>query len=209
MKLTIVGASGFIGGALLAEALERGHEVTAVVRNPEKITLTHPNLTVKQGDVADADKLAELVKGTAAIVSSFNAHDTPTYLKLIQGLANGARKAGIKRVLVVSGAGSLEIAPGKQLLDTPEFPAEWKGGATAAREGFYWLREQNDLDWTVMSPAAYIFPGERTGKFRLGKDTLVTDAEGNSKISNKDYAVALIDEVEKNQHVKARFTAAY
>ncbi|WPV66407.1 NAD(P)-dependent oxidoreductase [Chitinophaga sp. LS1] len=209
MKLSIVGASGFIGSALLAEALERGHEVTAIVRNPEKITISNPKLTVKQGDVADADQLAELIKGSEAVISSFNAHDTPTYLKLIQGLANGVRKAGIKRVLVVSGAGSLEIAPGKQLLDTPEFPAEWKGGATATREGFYWLREQNDLDWTVMSPAANIFPGERTGKFRLGKDTLVTDAEGNSKISNKDYAVALIDEVEKNQHVKARFTAAY
>ncbi|OMP78224.1 NAD(P)-dependent oxidoreductase [[Flexibacter] sp. ATCC 35208] len=209
MKLSIVGASGFIGSALLAEALERGHEVTAIVRNTEKITISNPKLTVKQGDVADADQLAELIKGSEAVISSFNAHDTPTYLKLIQGLANGVRKAGIKRVLVVSGAGSLEIAPGKQLLDTPEFPAEWKGGATATREGFYWLREQNDLDWTVMSPAANIFPGERTGKFRLGKDTLVTDAEGNSKISNKDYAVALIDEVEKNQHVKARFTAAY
>lgn len=209
MKLSIVGASGFIGGALLSEALERGHEVTAIVRHPEKITTTHPNLTVKQGDVTDADKLAELVKGSAAVISSFSAHDTPTYLQLIQGLANGVRKAGIKRVLVVSGAGSLEIAPGKQLLDTPEFPAEWKEGATATREGFYWLKEQGDLDWTVFSPAAYIFPGERTGQFRLGKDSLVTDAEGNSKISNKDYAVAMIDEAEQNKHVKARFTAAY
>ncbi|RFM32683.1 NAD(P)-dependent oxidoreductase [Chitinophaga silvisoli] len=209
MKITIIGASGFIGGALLAEALERGHEVTAIVRNPEKITVSNPKLTVKQGDVADADKLAELIKGSEAVVSSFNAFDTPTYMNMIHGLVNGVRKAGIKRVLVVSGAGSLEVAPGLQLLDTPEFPAEWKGIATAAREGFYWLREQNDLDWTAMSPAAYIFPGERTGKFRLGKDTLVTDAEGNSKISNKDYAVALIDELEKNQHVKARFTAAY
>lgn len=209
MKITIIGASGFIGGALLAEALERGHEVTAIVRNPEKITVSNPKLTVKQGDVTDADKLAELIKGCEAVVSSFNAFDTPTYMNMIHGLVNGVRKAGIKRVLVVSGAGSLEVAPGLQLLDTPEFPAEWKGIATAAREGFYWLREQNDLDWTAMSPAAYIFPGERTGKFRLGKDTLVTDAEGNSKISNKDYAVALIDELEKNQHVKARFTAAY
>lgn len=209
MKLSIVGASGFIGGALLSEALERGHEVVAIVRHPEKITTTHPKLTVKQGDVSDAGQLAELVKGSAAVISSFSAHDTPGYLKLIQGLADGARKAGIKRVLVVSGAGSLEIAPGKQLLDTPEFPAEWKEGASATREGFYWLKQQNDLDWTVFSPAAYIFPGERTGTFRLGKDALVTDAEGNSRISNKDYAVAMIDEVEQNKHVKSRFTAAY
>ena len=209
MKVVIIGASGFIGTALLNEALERGHEVTAVVRNPEKITITHPKLTVKKGDVGDANTVAELVAGNEAVISSFNAHDTPTYLKMIQGLADGIRKAGIKRILLVSGAGSLEIAPGKQVLDKPDFPEEWKGSAIATREGFYWLRQQHDLDWTVFSPAAYIFPGERTGSFRLGKYTLVTDAEGHSKISNKDYAVAMIDELEKNQHVKARFTAAY
>ncbi len=209
MKVAIIGASGFIGSAILAEALERGHIITAIVRNPEKISVQHPNLTVKQGDVTDAATVAATVEGNEAVISSFNAHDKDTYIKAIHAITDGIRKAGIKRIIAVSGAGSLEIAPGLQLLDTPEFPAEWKDGANATRQAFYVLKEQNDLDWTAFSPAAEIFPGERTGKFRLGKDQLVTDENGKSKISARDYAVALIDELEKPQHVKSRFTAAY
>ena len=209
MKVAIIGASGFIGSALVNEALKRGHEVTAIVRHPEKITVSNPNLIVKKGDVQDAEALSKLIAGNEAVISSFNAHDTPTYLSLLNGVMSGIRKAGIKRLLLVSGAGSLEIAPGVQLLDTPEFPEAWKGGASAAREGFYLLKQQQDLDWSVFSPAANIFPGESTGKFRLGKDTLVTDTNGESKISNGDFAIAMIDELEQSKHVKARFTAAY
>lgn len=209
MKVSIIGASGFIGSAILQEALNRGHEVIAVVRNPEKITLQSPHLIVKKGDVQSAAAVAELVKGTSAVISAFNAHDTDTYVKAIHAIIDGTRQAGIKRLLVVSGAGSLEVAPGVQGVDTPDFPAEWKAGALATREAFYVVKQEKELEWTVLSPAAMIAPGERTGKFRLGKDQLLTNDKGESAISTADYAVAMIDELEKPQHIRERFTLAY
>ncbi|WP_160715747.1 NAD(P)-dependent oxidoreductase [Chitinophaga solisilvae] len=209
MKVAIIGASGFIGTEILKEALGRGHEVTAIVRNPSKITITDPHLTVKEGDVSNEATVASLVAGNDAVISAYNSHDTDTYVKAIQAIINGVKKAGIKRLLVVSGAGSLEVAPGLQLLDTPEFPAEWKGGASATREAFRVLQADKDLEWTALSPAAMIAPGERTGKFRLGKDQLLTDSNNKSSISTADYAIAMIDELEKPQHIRARFTVAY
>lgn len=209
MKVAIIGASGFVGSAILNEALNRGHVVTAIVRNPEKISITSPNLKVVKADVTNAEEVAKAVAGNEAVISSYSSFDTPTYVTAINAIIDGTRKAGIKRILAVSGAGSLEVAPGVQMVDTPSFPAEWKGGALATREAFYVIRQQNDLDWTVFSPAAEIAPGERTGKFRLGKDQLVTDADGHSRISTADYAIAMIDELEKPQHIKARFTIAY
>jgi putative NADH-flavin reductase len=209
MKIAIIGASGFIGSAILKEALDRGHSVTAIVRNPEKITITHPQLTIKKGDVTDAANVAGLVAGNEAVISAYNSYDAPTYLQAIHAIIDGAKKAGIKRLLAVSGAGSLEIEPGLQVLDTPEFPQEWKGGASATRDAFYVIKQQDDLDWTVLSPAIMIEPGERTGKFRLGKDQVVADEKGDSKISTADYAVAMIDELEKPAHIRERFTLAY
>jgi len=209
MNVAIIGASGFIGSAILKEALDRGHTVTAIVRNPEKITIEHPQLTVKQGDVTDADHVADLVAGNEAVISAYNSYDADTYLKAIHAIISGTKKAGIKRLLAVSGAGSLEIEPGVQLLDTPEFPAEWKGGASATRDAFYVIKQQDDLDWTVLSPAMMIEPGERTGKFRLGTDQVVADENGDSKISTADYAVAMINELENPAHIKQRFTLAY
>lgn len=209
MKVAIIGASGFIGSAILNEALNRGHEVTAIVRNPEKITVQHPHLTVKKGDVTNETEVAALVAGNEAVISSYSAHDKATYLKAIHAIINGTKKAGIKRLIAVSGAGSLEIAPGVQLLDTPEFPAAWKEGASATRDAFHVIKSTNDLDWTVLSPAMMIEPGERTGKFRLGKDQVVFNDKGESKISTADYAIALIDELEQPKHIKQRFTLAY
>jgi putative NADH-flavin reductase len=209
MKVAIIGASGFIGSAILNEALDRGHTVTAIVRNPEKITIKHPQLTVKQGDVTDADTVADLVAGNGTVISAYNSYDAETYLKAIHAIIDGTKKAGINRLLAVSGAGSLEIEPGVQLLDTPEFPAEWKGGASATRDAFYVIKQQNDLDWTVLSPAMVIEPGVRTGKFRLGSDQVVADDNGDSKISTADYAVAMIDELENPVHIQQRFTLAY
>ncbi len=209
MKVSIIGASGFIGSAILQEALNRGHEVTAIVRHPEKITLQNPHLTVKKGDVQSVAEVAGLVKGTAAVISAFNAHDTNTYVKAIHAIIDGTKQAGIKRLLVVSGAGSLEVAPGGQAVDTPEFPEAWKAGALATREAFYVVKQEKELEWTVLSPAATIAPGERTGKFRLGKDQLLTNDKGESTISTADYAVAMIDELEQPQHVRERFTLAY
>jgi putative NADH-flavin reductase len=209
MKVAIIGASGFIGSAILNEALERGHTVTAIVRHPDKITTKHPQLTIKQGDVTDADQLAGLLAGNEAVISAYNSYDSATYVTAIHAIINGVKKAGISRLLAVSGAGSLEIEPGVQLLDTPEFPAEWKGGASATRDAFYVIKQEHELDWTVLSPAMVIEPGVRTGKFRLGTDQVVADENGDSKISTADYAVAMIDELEQPAHVRERFTLAY
>jgi uncharacterized protein len=144
MKVAIIGASGFIGSALLKEALDRGHTVTAIVRHPDKITIKHPQLTIKQGDVTE--NVDSLVSGNDAVISAYNSYDSATYVAAIHAILNGVKAAGIKRFLAVSGAGSLEIEPGVQLLDTPEFPAEWKGGATATRDAFYVIKQQHDLD---------------------------------------------------------------
>jgi putative NADH-flavin reductase len=214
MKIALIGASGFVGQSLLNEALQRGHEVTAIVRHPEKITVTNPHLTVQQGDVMDTTALAGLLKGNDAVLSAYNAgwqnpnlHDD--FLRGSDSINAAAEQAGVKRVLVVGGAGSLEIAPGVQLVDTPEFPAEWKSGAMAAREALNRLKNNNTLDWTFLSPAIMLEPGERTGQFRLGADNPVFDDKGQSKISVQDLAVALIDETEQPQHIRQRFTLGY
>ena len=136
MKVAIIGASGFIGSAILNEALSRGHDITAIVRNPEKVTVSNPRLNVKKGDVIKEEELVSLLKGNEAVISAYSANDSSTYVKAITAIINATKKAGITRLLAVSGAGSLEVKPGVQLLDTPEFPAEWKDGATATRDAF-------------------------------------------------------------------------
>jgi len=209
MKVAIIGASGFVGATVLQEALNRGHIVTAIVRHPQKLTVQHEHLTIKQADVTDAAQVAAAIAGNEAVISAYSAHDSETYVKAINAIADGMRKAGIRRIIAVSGAGSLEVAPGLEVLDTPNFPAEWKAPAEATRQAYIVLKEQKDLDWTAFSPAAEIFPGDRTGTFRLGKDQLLTDAAGKSKISVADYSIALLDELERPQHIKARFTIAY
>ena len=213
MKVAIIGASGNVGSAIRDEALARGHQVTAVVRHPEKITVKNPKLTVAKGDVL-ADDVAKLVKGQDAVISAYNpgwanpniAPDTGVAYKAI---VEGVKKSGVKRLLIVGGAGSLEVSPGVQLIDTMQVPDVIKGAILALREVLYTLRKEKDLDWTFLSPAATISPGERTGKFRLGKDQVVKDANGDSKISIQDYAVAMLDELEKPKHSRERFTVAY
>ncbi len=209
MKVAIIGASGFIGHEILAEALRRGHEVTAIVRHPEKITVKDDHLTVKQGDITDAATVADLVAGNDAVISAYKSDSSDTYVAATKATIDGLKKAGVKRFLLVSGAASLEVAPGQLLLDSPHFPAEWKPIAQATRDGLLVLKQDNDLDWTALSPAAMIQPGERTGKYRVGGTTLLTDAEGNSKISVADYAIAMVDELEKPQHIRKQFTVAY
>ncbi|RFS20544.1 NAD(P)-dependent oxidoreductase [Chitinophaga silvatica] len=209
MKVAIIGASGFIGSALLDEALNRGHEVTAIVRHPEKIKLDNPNLTVKKGDITNEAELAEVLKGNDAVICSYKTDNKVDAAKSTYALINACKKDGIKRLLLVNGAASLEVAPGKLLIDTPEFPDAWKNLALATKEALDILRGVNDLDWTALSPAAMIEPGPRTGKFRLGKEQLVINDKGESKITNADYAVAMIDELENPQHIKQRFTLAY
>jgi uncharacterized protein len=214
MKLAIIGASGFVGSRLVTEALERGHEVTAIVRNPEKITVQNAALTTKQGDVKETEKLAELLAGHDAVISSFNAGwDNPAlyddFLAGSKAIQEATKKAGVKRLLVVGGAGSLEAAPGVQLVDTPQFPAEWKAGATSARDYLNVLKQEEELDWTFLSPAINLYPGERSGKYKVGSNQPIFDEHGKSNISAEDLSVALLDEVEKPAHIRQRFTIGY
>ncbi|MFD1140745.1 NAD(P)-dependent oxidoreductase [Larkinella insperata] len=214
MKIALIGASGFVGSSLLNEALNRGHEVTAIVRHPEKITAENERLTVQKGDAQNDDDVASLVAGHDAVVSAYNpGWDNPNIyddsLVGLQAIQSGTKNSGVKRLLVVGGAGSLEIAPGLQLVDTPQFPEAWKAGALAARDYLTILRKETDLDWTFLSPAIMLEPGERTGKFRLGTEQPVFDANGDSKISVNDLSVALLDELENPQFIRQRFTLGY
>lgn len=214
MKIALIGASGFVGASVLNEALNRGHEVTAIVRHPEKITVENDRLNLQPGDVQQADEAAALVAGHDAVISAFNpGWDNPNIyndsLAGLQSIQSSTKQAGVKRLLVVGGAGSLEVAPGVQLVDTPQFPEAWKAGALAARDYLTILRKETELDWTFLSPAILLEPGERTGKFRIGTEQPVFDAAGNSKISVNDLAVALLDELENSQFIRQRFTVGY
>jgi len=213
MNIALIGATGFVGKALLTELLNRDHQVRALQRDAAKLA-ARPGLEVRSVDVlGDGDLAAELV-GVDAVVSAFNAgwanpnlHDD--FLRGSDAIAAAAAKAGV-RLLVIGGAGSLFIAPGQQLVDSPAFPAEWKQGALAAREALNRLRaDQTGLDWTFLSPAMHLAPGARTAQFRLGGEQPVFDAKGESHISVEDLAVAIVNELEAPQHRRARFTAGY
>jgi uncharacterized protein len=202
MNVALIGATGNAGSRLLAELTRRGHTVTAIVRHPEKVP-PQPEVTAKKGDVFDPQGLADLLKGHDAVISSvhFTASDPRKLLEAV-------RASGVKRYLVVGGAGSLEVAPGVRLIDTPNFPEAYKAEATAGAAFLDLLHGETRLHWTFLSPSALFVPGERTGKFRLGKDQLLTNAEG-SRISFEDFAIALVDELEKPAHSRQRFTVGY
>lgn len=216
MNIVLIGATGYVGRALLQEALQRGHRVTAVARDTTGLP-AHDGLSAKAAtiDGGDAATVASLVRGSDAVIASFNAGgwknpnlgaDTVAgYAQIVEGL----KQAGVPRLLVVGGAGSLEIAPGQQVLDQPGFPAEYRDGAEAMRSVLNTLRDEQTLDWTFLSPAAHLVPGERTGRYRIGGDQLLVDAQGESNISVQDYAVAMIDELEQPAHSRKRFTVAY
>ncbi|HSX51603.1 MAG TPA: NAD(P)-dependent oxidoreductase [Cellvibrio sp.] len=203
MKIALIGATGFVGQYLLTEALTRKHQVTALVRNPAKLAAAE-GLTSKALDAQDAAQVTAALAGYEAAIISLH-HDGLD----LPALINAVKASGVGRVLIVGGAGSLEVAPGVQLVDTPEFPAEWKAVALAAREFLNLLRAEKSLNWTYISPSAFIEPGERTGKFRLGSEQLLVNDKGESRISNQDFAVALIDELEHPQHSQQRFTVGY
>jgi uncharacterized protein len=213
--IVLIGASGFVGSAILKEALARGHRVTAVVRNPGKITVKDPNLTIEAGDVSSSALVSRLCKGADAVISAYNpgwknpdiASDT---LKIYPAILEGVKESGVKRFLVVGGAGSLFISPGIRLMESGIIPEPFLP-AVKALASFYLenLTAEKELDWIFFSPAGNIAPGERTGKFRLGKDDIISDAEGKSNISVEDYAVAMLDEFEKPSHHRERFTIGY
>jgi uncharacterized protein len=209
----LIGATGFVGAAVLNEALKRGHPITAIARHTNKISANNA-YTLKAVDAYNSVELAAAIAGNDAVVSAFNSGwENPNiyddYLRGSKSIQEAVKIAGIRRLLVVGGAGSLEIKPGLQLVDTPEFPAEWKNGALAARDYLNILRQVTDLDWTFLSPAIMLHPGERTAKFRLGTDEPVFDENGKCEISVEDLAVAIIDELENNQFIKKRFTVGY
>jgi hypothetical protein len=208
MKVVLFGASGMVGSRILQELVDRGHDVTAVVRTPEKITTA--GVRALEGDVTEESTVASTIKGADAVISAYappQGHEE-AIVKATRSLVAGINQAGVKRLLFVGGAGSLEVAPGVRLVDTPNFPEAFKAIARAHCDVLPVLKE-SDLDWSYLSPAAFIQPGERTGKFRLGGTRLVADDKGESRISAEDYAIALVDELENPTHVRQQFTAAY
>lgn len=203
MKIAVIGASGNAGSRISAELARRGHAVTAIARNPEKIA-AQANVTAVKGDVLDQAGLALLIAGHDAAISSvhFTASDP---VRLI----GAAKDSKVGRYLVVGGAGSLEVAPGVRLVTTPGFPVAYKAEAEKGAAFLDLLRAEKELNWTFLSPSALFTAGERTGKFRLGTDQLLTAEDRKSWISFEDFAVALADEIERPAHIRQRFTVGY
>ena len=214
-KVTLIGASGFVGTALLNELLSRGHMVQAIVRNPKKIQVTNDKLTVKAADVSDKSTLVELCKGSDVVISAYNpGWNNPSIynetLKNYPIILNSVKEAKVERLLIVGGAGTLFCAPGLRVVDSGTIPDAIMGGVKSLGE-FYLntLMKEVQLDWVFFSPAGLLEDGKRTGTFRLGKDDLIVDKEGQSHISVQDYAMAMIDEMEKEVHHKECFTIGY
>ncbi|MEQ4210365.1 NAD(P)H-binding protein [Actinopolymorpha sp. B17G11] len=213
MKIVLFGATGMVGSAIAAEAVRRGHEVVAVSRSG-RAPVDSPLLTAVAAEAGSAERVAELVKGADVVASALvpprdGSDPRAPFVALYHALLVGVRASGVRRVVIVGGAGSLRVAPDTVLLDTPGFPAAVKPEAQAHADLLAGLRKVDDLDWTYICPAASIAPGERTGNFRVGGDALLTDGEGNSHISTEDYAVAFIGEIERAEHPRSRISVAY
>ena len=217
MKIALIGATGFVGSAILKEALNRGHEVTAILRHPEKLTVASNHLLTVKKDVMDTDSLAETLRGNDIVISAYNSGWTNPniyneFLQGAQSIQEAVKKSGVKRLIVSGGAGSLFVAPNLQLIDTPQFPADWKAGASAARDYLNILQKEDQLEWTFLSPAIEMHQGtsgKRTGHYRTGLDNPVFDENNRSIISVEDLAVAIMDEAESPKHIRQRFTVAY
>lgn len=214
-NVLLIGATGFVGSAVLNELVSRGHKVTTVVRNIEKLAKSDLVNAVKE-DVANVDAIAKLAEGKDAIISAYNPGWTnPDIATLIREnypkILEAAKKSGVERLLIVGGAGTLFCAPGLRVVDSGAIPEEIMGGVRPLGD-FYLntLMNENDIDWVFFSPAGvFDQEGKKTGNYRLGKDDLIVDAEGNSHISVQDYADAMVNELEKPAHHKERFTIGY
>lgn len=216
MKIVLFGAGGRIARSVSLEALARRHQVTGVVRDARTFHSYGDRIRVVEGDATDAESVARVSAGADVIVSALSPRPSPTgrpkssLVAAARALLAGATKAGVKRLIVVGGAGSLEVAPGKQLMDTPNFPEAYKSEAAEHRNALQVFRaSRGDVDWTFVSPAVEIGEGPRTGHYRRGDDTVLSDANGKSFISYDDYAAALLDEIEHPTHARARMTVAY
>lgn len=212
MEFVILGASGFIGSAITAEALSRGHKVTAVVSRPERVT-PQSGLTVIGLDINDTAVLTEQLSNKAVVISAFSGHAQQDvkgyYVAAFNSVYKAAVAANTPRLLVVGGAATLKLPDDSLLLDSPDFPAEYRVIAEGAAEVLQQLQRQSQLSWSFLSPAAQIFPGDKTGQYRLGQDYLLADEDGRSRISTGDYAVAMLNEAEQPQHQNKRFSLAY
>lgn len=202
MKIVIIGATGRAGSRIAAEALRRGHQVTGVVRNPDPSRA--PGVTLMAGDATKPESIVAAIRGQDAVVSATRFTELPA-----APLISALRQGGVRRLLVVGGAASLEIAPGKLLLEHPDFPEVYRAEASAGKRFLEDLRATTDLDWTFLSPSADFAPGRRTGKFRLGGDRLLETEKGESAISMEDFAIAALDELERPRHLRRRFTVGY
>jgi len=202
-KIAIIGATGRAGSQLLEEALRRGHSVVAIARNTDKLAV-RPGVTVKQVDALDANALEQAISGSDVVISAAHFATLPA-----SAVIGPVKQAGVNRLLVVGGAGSLLLPGGGRVIDSEGFPAEYKTEASAGAAFLDVLRQEKDLDWTFLSPSALFDGTERTGKFRLGQDDLLVSSEGTSSISFADYAIAMIDEVETPKHSRQRFTVGY
>jgi len=214
-NITLIGATGFVGSAIRDEALCRGHKVKGVIRKTDGVVIDNENLVLVQADVMDTDTLAEVLKGSDAVISAYNpGWSNPNIyddtLKGYRSIIDAVKKAGIERLQVVGGAGSLFISPGVTLISSGQVPAKIRPGVESlAKVLTDYLFPEQELDWVFFSPAGELFPGERTGNYTLGKDDMIVDKNGDSRISVQDYAKAMIDELENPRHHRERFTIGY
>jgi len=209
MNVVLIGASGKAGSCILKELLARGHKVKAVVRDTSKLAAAG-NVSVEQDDLFDVDKTAGILKGADALISAYAppADNTDALVGATEREIQAVKKSGISRLLVVGGAGGLEVAPGVSLIASGHLPPAWLPIANSHVKALKVL-EASDIDWTYLAPSAFFEPGERTGKFRLGTNQLLSNEKGESRISMEDYAIALVDELERPAHRKQRFTVGY
>jgi len=212
MKILLIGGSGNIGQRIAKEALQKGYSVNSVQRNPGKLSINDPNLTITKGDITNETELQKLVKDADVVVSAISPHDLSEFKQAYTNLINTMEKEPNKRIIIVGGAASTEIKPGLRLVDSPEAmehtPKEWHP-AIHAHVDVLGLFKASKTNWTYFSPAMIIEAGERTGKYRLGGTNMVFDAKGNSHISYEDYAVALVDEIANPKHLKQQMSIAY
>ncbi len=213
--VVLIGASGFVGTAILKEALERGYQVKAIVRHPEKITVTDPGLQVVGADIMDTGQLTDILQGEVQVISAYNPgwKNPDIYEDTLKGytsIIEAVRRAGVKRLLVVGGAGSLLVSPTTRVIDTGTIPQEILPGVKSLAKVYMdCLLSEKEFDWVFFSPAGSFVPGGRTGNYRLGEEYLIRDAKGESRISVEDYAMAMVNELEKPQHHYRRFTIGY
>ena len=212
MNIGVIGATGRIGQRIVAEAVHRGHNVTAFTSSAAKIPADKGKVAWKTADVLDANSVAAAMEGQDVLISSFMppmGDDPKPIVTSAEVLLKAGEKHPAVRVLMVGGAGSLEVAPGKTVIDSGVIPKEWVAIPIAHQEALGVLKNNSTVNWTYFSPAGEIKAGERTGKFRLGGDQLIVDEHGKSEISMEDYAVAMLDEAEKPRHLRKRFTIGY